>query len=455
MGNKSFEVNFDGLVGPTHNYSGLSLGNIASTTHQAQISNPREAVLQGLEKMKALHDLGLKQALLPPQERPDIAALRRIGFTGTDADVIKAAAKESPRMLAACSSASSMWTANAGTMAPSCDTADGKAHFTPANLVNKFHRSIEPETTSRIFRRIFEDESRFAHHEPLATGGEIFGDEGAANHTRLAPTHGAPGIHFFVYGRASIDPNPASPKKFPARQTVEASRAIAKLHQLRPEATVFAQQSAEVIDQGVFHNDVICVGNEGFLFYHEQAFQDPGSVAKLAAAYANVAQIPLKLVCVRTAQVSVDDTVKSYLFNSQLVTMPDGKMSLIAPSECEKAPSVKKFLENLVADSTNPVAKVLFFDLRQSMRNGGGPACLRFRAVLTEDELVHCNQGVIFTEKLYAELKAWAQKHYRDRLAPEDLGDPKLLTESRTALDELTRILKLGSLYPFQLCSAR
>ena len=298
MGSKTFEVNFDGLVGPTHNYSGLSHGNIASTIHQAQVSNPRDAVLQGLEKMKSLHDLGLKQAVLPPQERPDIAALRRVGFGGTDAEVITTAAKESPRILAACSSASSMWTANAGTMAPSCDSTDGKAHFTPANLVNKFHRSIEPSTTSRVLRRIFEDESRFTHHDRLPTGGDIFGDEGAANHTRLAPSHGSPGVHFFVYGRLSLDPSSASPKKFPARQTLEASRAISKLHRLRPESVVFSQQSAAVIDKGVFHNDVICVGNEGFLFYHEEAFQDPGAHAHRSSPRltAKVSKKPLQLV---------------------------------------------------------------------------------------------------------------------------------------------------------------
>jgi len=30
------------------------------------------------------------------------------------------------------------------------------------------------------------------------------------------------------------------------------------------------------------------------------------------------------------------------------------------------------------------------------------------------------------------------------------LRDPQLLIESRTALDELTQILKIGSVYPFQ-----
>ncbi|WP_370298967.1 N-succinylarginine dihydrolase, partial [Pontibacterium sp.] len=126
---KAFEANFDGLVGPTHNYAGLSFGNVASEKHQAEVSNPKQAAKQGLTKMKALNDLGLVQGVLAPQERPDINTLRQLGFGGSDADVLAAAAKQAPRILAACCSASSMWTANAATVSPSADTANGKVHF--------------------------------------------------------------------------------------------------------------------------------------------------------------------------------------------------------------------------------------------------------------------------------------------------------------------------------------
>lgn len=60
-----YEVNFDGLVGLTHHYAGLSFGNEASTRHQNTLSNPRLAAKQGLLKMKALADLGYKQGVLP------------------------------------------------------------------------------------------------------------------------------------------------------------------------------------------------------------------------------------------------------------------------------------------------------------------------------------------------------------------------------------------------------
>lgn len=107
---KHFEANFDGLVGPTHNYAGLSFGNVASLNNAALVSNPKAAAKQGLQKAKALADLGMIQGMLAPQERPDLNTLRRIGFSGSDAQVLQQAAKTAPALLNACCSASSMWT---------------------------------------------------------------------------------------------------------------------------------------------------------------------------------------------------------------------------------------------------------------------------------------------------------------------------------------------------------
>ena len=147
----AYEMNFDGLVGPTHNYGGLSYGNVASQSNSQAASNPKEAAKQGLAKMKALMDMGFKQGVLAPQERPDVAALRRLGFTGSDVEVIQRAAREAMPLLVASCSASSMWTANACTVSPSADTADGRVHFTAANLNCKFHRSIEHPTTCLLY----------------------------------------------------------------------------------------------------------------------------------------------------------------------------------------------------------------------------------------------------------------------------------------------------------------
>ncbi|WP_369602192.1 N-succinylarginine dihydrolase [Hahella sp. SMD15-11] len=444
------EVNFDGLVGPTHNYSGLSYGNVASQKHGHQPANPREAALQGLRKMKALHDMGYKQGILLPHERPDIHTLRRLGFEGSEREVLLAAGREAPEILAAVSSASAMWTANAATVSPGADTADGRVHFTPANLTAKFHRSIEHPTTGRILRAIFRDEQLFAHH-PALPGQIHFGDEGAANHTRFCAEYGAPGVELFVYGRSAFDTSKPAPKKYPARQTLEACQAIARLHGLPESRVVYAQQNPEVVDKGVFHNDVIAVGNGNVLFYHEDAFLNTAQVLneieqKLEGAL-------FKTICVPRDQVSVEDAVESYLFNSQLLTRADGNMLLVVPQECETHPRVKAYLDSLVG-SGGPIREVRVFDLKQSMRNGGGPACLRLRVVLTDAQLAAVTPGVMMSEALYEQLVAWVERHYRDQILPRDLADPSLLNECRTALDELTQITGVGSVYPFQLAGA-
>ena len=439
------EYNFDGLVGPSHNYAGLSFGNVASFSNVKSASNPKEAALQGLAKMRALAARGFAQAVMPPQARPNFRLLRSIGFTGTDADVLARAYRESPVILACAYSASPMWTANAATVSPSADTLDGRVHFTAANLNNKLHRAMEHEQASRTLRAIFADASHFAVHDALPST-PAFGDEGAANHTRFGASHGDRGVELFVYGRVEFDPSAPSPKKYPARQTLEASQAIARLHGLHAERTVFASQNPDVIDRGVFHNDVIAVGNGNVLFYHEQAFADEAAVlTQLRAAMAGVGA-ELNAVRVDTGLVSVADAVSSYLFNSQLLSKPDGSMALVVPHECAENEAVSRYLQGLVAGA-GPVNELIDFDLRQSMRNGGGPACLRLRVALTGAEAAAMHQGVVMTEALYATLVAWVEKHYRDRIEPKDLADPQLAIECRAALQDLERILGLPGLY--------
>ncbi|OBV40337.1 N-succinylarginine dihydrolase [Janthinobacterium psychrotolerans] len=442
------EYNFDGLVGPSHNYAGLSFGNVASFSNVKSASNPRQAALQGLAKMRALAARGFAQALLPPQDRPNFRLLRAIGFTGSDADVLARAYKESPVILACAYSASPMWTANAATVSPSADTRDGRVHFTAANLNNKLHRAFEHAQSARSLRAIFGDEQHFAVHDALPST-PAFGDEGAANHTRLGAAHGAPSVELFVYGRVEFDPSAPSPKRYPARQTLEASQAVARLHGLDAKRCVYVQQNPEVIDQGVFHNDVIAVGNGNVLFHHEQAFADEeASLSQLRRAVAH-AGADLVALRVDTGQVPIADAVTSYLFNSQLLTKEDGKMALVIPQECQENKAVSRYLANLVA-SDAPIDELIHFDLRQSMRNGGGPACLRLRVALTETEARAMHQGVLMTEALYHRLVAWVEKHYRDHLEPSDLADPQLALEVHAALEELTVILNLPGLYESQ-----
>jgi len=439
------EFNFDGLVGPSHNYAGLSFGNVASFSNVRSSSNPRQAALQGLAKMRELAARGFAQAVMPPQGRPNFRLLRSLGFSGTDADVLARAYREAPVILACAWSAAPMWTANAATVSPSADSLDGRVHFTAANLNNKLHRSEEYVQATRTLRAIFGNSEHFMVHDPLPSV-PAFADEGAANHTRFAASHGAAGVEFFVYGRVEFDPSAPAPKKYPARQTLEASQAIARLHGLDPARTVFASQNPDVIDQGVFHNDVIAVGNGNVLFYHEQAFADEaGTLDALRRALA-VAGTELHPVRVATSQVAVGDAVASYLFNSQLLSKADGRMALVVPHECRENAAVADYLAGLLA-GRGPIDELIEFDLRQSMRNGGGPACLRLRVALTDAEAAAMHQGVIMTETLYAQLVAWVERHYRDRIETQDLMDPQLALECAAALEELTRILGLPGLY--------
>lgn len=417
------EVNFDGIVGPTHNYSGLSYGNVASVANQKRISNPKEAALQGLKKMKFLADLGLKQAILLPHERPHIPTLRAFGYQGSDAEIIRQAMRENPELFQACTSAAAMWTANAATVSPSSDTEDKKVHLTPANLNSKLHRSIEAPITYTMLQKIFKDEKYFTIHHPIP----FYPDEGAANHTRFSN-----GLHLFVYGKNVTN-------KYPPRQSLEAFQAIVRNHRLDPQKVIFAQQNPAAIDAGVFHNDVISVGNRDLFFYHEKAFVDTAEVIK------NLQDI--QLLEVSSQDISLEEAVASYLFNSQILTLPDGKTILLAPEECKTIPSVDAFIKRI---PQNLIHKVYFMNLRESMLNGGGPACLRLRVELREEELAAMHPDILLTHELYLKIEQWINKHYRDRLSPHDLGDPELLRESHQALDELTQMLSFGSLYDFQ-----
>ncbi|GED22253.1 N-succinylarginine dihydrolase [Halomonas halmophila] len=441
------EVNFDGLVGLTHNYSGLAHGNMASMTHQGLIANPREAALQGLEKMKSLMEAGYAQGVLPPQQRPDIGALRELGFTGSDAQVLARAADEAPQVLRAVCSASSMWTANAATVTPGLDAADGRVHFTPANLQSSFHRYLEPPTTGRVLASIFSDSAHFAHH-PALPATPAFSDEGAANHTRLCAEHGEAGVHLFVYGRQAFGGDGVEPARFPARQTLEASQAVARQHGLSEAQSVFAQQHPDAIDAGVFHNDVIAVGNGPVLLYHDMAFRD--EEATLDALRSKMPE-PLIPVRVPSEAVSLEDAVASYLFNSQLLSNPDGSMTLVVPGECQEREAVWRCIQDHLLAGNNPISEVVVKDVKQSMRNGGGPACLRLRVALSARERAAISGRVLLDDALHGELTTWVQRHYRDRLSPADLADPQLAEECRVALDELSRLLGLGNVYPFQL----
>jgi succinylarginine dihydrolase len=323
--------------------------------HAGQVSQPRAAALQGIDKMRANLALGLAQGVFLPHPRPHRAWLARLGTSIEKAE---------PALAANAMSASAMWAANAATVSPAKDTADGKCHLTPANLRTMAHRSHEWSSTLDQLQIAFRD-GHFEIHSPVPA---VFGDEGAANHMRISAAHSERGVEVFVYG--------VSGGAFPARQHVEASKAIARLHLLDPERTIFVQQSEEAIAAGAFHNDVVAVANERVLFAHEQAFADRQLLLDACARL-----VPgFEYVEVAAADVPLEDAVKSYLFNAQLVTPPDGEMTLVVPTEVRETRPVWDWIERHLAGN-GPIRRVEIVDVRQSMANGGGPACLRLRIV--------------------------------------------------------------------------
>jgi succinylarginine dihydrolase len=435
-GGEAWEANADGLIGPSHNYAGLSVGNLASERNFGAVSDPRAAALEGLTKMRRVAEMGLPQFVLPPHDRPNAAFLASVGLPESTRYA------DSP-LVGAAWSASAMWAANAATVTPSADSADGRLHLTPANLLAQLHRSLEPEQTARSLRALFPDPERFVVHAPLHAHG-AFADEGAANHVRLCGSQGGPGVELFVWGRTAT----VWEGRYPARQTWEACEALVRLHGSR--RPVLAQQSRRAIEAGAFHNDVVCVGTRTCLFHHEAAFKDTAAVHDAVRRAADGLFEPV-FVVVAEADLPLAEAVTSYLFNSQLLDVPgEDRLTLLCPVEVAETPSARATAERLVAGN-GPIGRVEYVDVRQSMRNGGGPACLRLRVVLTAEELAATNPAQRLTPELYDRLSEWVRRRYRDRLSPADLGDPALITESRSALDELTGLLGLGSnFYPFQ-----
>ncbi len=411
------EINFDGIIGPSHNYAGLSAGNIASATNRGAVSAPRAAALQGLEKMRANLALGLVQGWFMPLDRPNTDWLARLATDNAAA---------APHIRAQAWSASAMWAANAATVSPAPDCGDGICHLTIANLVTMAHRSHEWPGTLAQLQLAFAHPG-FAVHPPVPAP---FGDEGAANHMRLAPRHDAPGIEIFVYGAGST--------RFPARQHEQASRAVARAHRLDPAATLFIAQSPTAIDAGAFHNDVVAVANGPVLFTHEQAFADRAAAhaaIRAAAPWAEIVEVP-------ASAVSLADAITSYLFNAQLVTLPSGEMALVLPTEAQECAPVWTWLQAMVAGN-GPIRRLIPVDVRQSMANGGGPACLRLRVVADPATV---DPRFIASEARIDAAAAIVAAHWPAAIAPGDLASPALLADVRRARAALLTALDLDAL---------
>lgn len=412
------EVNFDGIIGPSHNYAGLSHGNLAATANEGATSHPRAAALQGIAKMRANLALGLTQGILLPHPRPDHDWLHLLATSY---------AKAPPHLQAQALSASAMWAANAATVSPAPDTADGRCHLTVANLVTMPHRSHEAGGTLAQLRVAFADSAAFRVHAPVPAP---FGDEGAANHMRLCAHHDAPGIEIFVYG--------VSGGPFPARQHREASAAVAREHGLDPARTLFVRQSDEAIAAGAFHNDVVAVANERVLLAHEQAFADRG------AFHADLRRLmpEVEIVEVPAADVPLEDAIASYLFNAQLVSLPDGTQTLIVPAETRANPAAWHWIERHLRGN-GPIRRVEVVDVRESMANGGGPACLRLRVVCDPATV---DPRFIMDDAMLDRIAAVVERHWPEAIGQREIGDPALIARiegARTALLEVLDLVEL------------
>ena len=414
---KLVEINFDGIVGPSHNYAGLSLGNIASASHKGNASYPRAAALQGIAKMRGNLERGLAQGFLLPLPRPNFGLLRDLAVGD----------ETNPALVAAAWSASSMWTANAATVSPAPDTGDGRCHLTPANLVTMLHRGQEWRDTQAQLKIAFGDQRHFAVHDAVPSS---FGDEGAANHMRFCDSHDAPGVEVFVYGRPG--------GRFPARQHEQASRAVARLHGLEPRRCVFIEQNPAAIEAGAFHNDVVAVANEKVLFTHDRAFAD-----QIDAYEAIRAVFPdLHVVEVPESQVTLEEAIRTYLFNAQLVTLPTGEMALVVPSECQESASVWSWCERMLA-SNGPIRHVIPVDVRQSMANGGGPACLRLRVVADPATV---DARFMLDEAKAERIEAVIAQMWPETIQPNEIGTEALAAKVIEAREALLAVLSLDEL---------
>ncbi len=117
-------VNFDGIPGPTHNYAGLARGNLAAERNARTGREPARGCAAGTRQGARARGprlrAGRAAAARASRHRTRCA---RSASPARDADIVARAATDAPQLLAACSSAAAMWTANAATVSPSADTA--------------------------------------------------------------------------------------------------------------------------------------------------------------------------------------------------------------------------------------------------------------------------------------------------------------------------------------------
>lgn len=435
-------IHIHSIVGPTHHYGGLADGNVASLQHKGMASSPNQAALQSLDKIKTLHEAGIPQYVLPPHERPNLAFLHEMGFSGTPEQVLKNAHDDAPELLRIACSSAAMWSANAATATAPGDSRDGRLHITPANLVSHPHRALEAPFTTKLLRLLFPNPHYFAIHDPLPA---YMPDEGMANVLRFATNMDSHANYAFIHGPSHTGASVQS------RQSKLAFRQLARRHLLFPERVRFYEQSSAAIAAGVFHNDVISFSGLGCLFSHEQAFTDPNAISHMNALYAYFNREQLRIFKVENSRLSLSEAVACYLFNSQCVPNPSGGLWLLAPEQCQSHPVASEIISEWKADPECPINKVSYHTLDQSMANGGGPACLRLPIILKSESLSSLNSAMRYCSEMDPLLRKIINDFYPETLHPSrDLFSPQLYESSIAALDKFSQVFELGSIYRFQ-----
>ncbi|MEM7558560.1 MAG: N-succinylarginine dihydrolase, partial [Planctomycetota bacterium] len=164
---------------------------------------------------------------------------------------------------------------------------------------------------------------------------------------------------------------------------------------------------------------------------------------------------PLCRIEVSQAELPMEEAVASYFFNSQLLSpsqlegseglddfrYEDSGMVLVCPGQCLEIDSARQLIERLIADPGNPISAVHYVTLAESMANGGGPACLRLRVSLCEEELAQVDSRFRVTPESLDKLRSVIEREYPDRLVGSDFLNADCRQQIRKATECLRSAL--------------
>ena len=409
----------DTIIGPTYHYGGLALGNTHSLDHKHVVANPKKAALQGLSKMKLLRDHGISQYVLPAYVR-DYKGLVQGYYNnqGDFEDNLKRLYDENLDIFSSFFSASSAWLANAWTMTPSIDSSDGRYHVSPASLNACFHRQLDVKQTIAILTNRLCSKTYITCHHPSP-----FFDEGAANMIRLSA--GGKGLYLFVSGSSDT-------KRFKSRHDKRSWQRLVSQHQLDPDYVIYLTQHPDAIDAGVFHNDVISFGVDDLLVVHENAFVDqPNYCDTILERYFSCFGTDLTLIQIPDSILPLKDAVNSYFFNSQLVRKDDNRYLLLVPSRCKGLPVMDYFV-SIVAKKWESQLEIMVCDVEESIKNGGGPACLRNSMDVYDDPKLIFDDRYLFTLEKYDDFVRLVNQYYPSSLELNDFLSVSFLNDLDT-----------------------